>query len=154
MYIDTMTGTGHAVIGTVIAAKIGNPYLALPIALASHYAADAFPHWDTGTNKSKKTKAAMWLQSLLDVGISLVLPFFLIQYLHPTTNLFYVYLMVIVAQLPDWGAAPYYFLNMKFPPFSWMYRSQLYFDNRLDQPWGVILQVVILTVLVIVAKLY
>lgn len=149
-----MTGTGHAVIGTVIAAKIGNPYLALPIAFLSHYAADAFPHWDTGTNQKQKTRIALWVQSVIDVGISLILPYFLIQFLNPTTNLLYVYLMVITAQLPDWGAAPYFFLNMKFPPFSWVYRSQLYFDNRLDQPWGVILQVGILVLLVGVAKLY
>lgn len=149
-----MTGTGHAVIGTVIAAKIGNPYVALPIALISHYAADAFPHWDTGTNKNSKTRAAMWIQSLLDVGISLILPYFLIQYLNPSVNLFYVYLIVLTAQLPDWGSAPYFFLNMKIPPFTWFNRSQQYVDNRLDQPWGVILQVAILALLVLVAKLY
>lgn len=149
-----MTGTGHAVIGTVIAAKIGNPYLALPIAFISHYAADAFPHWDTGTNAKSKTRAAMWIQSLLDVGISLILPYFLIQFLNPSTNLIYLYLLVIIAQLPDWGTAPYYFLKINLPPFTWFYNSQLPFDNRLDQPWGVILQAGILVLLVGVAKLY
>jgi len=34
-----MTATGHAIIGTVIAAKIGNPYLAIPLAIVSHLAA-------------------------------------------------------------------------------------------------------------------
>ena len=125
-----------------------------PIAFLSHYAADAFPHWDTGTNQKQKTRVAMWAQSLLDVGISLILPYFLIQYLNPSANLIYVYALVLTAQLPDWGAAPYFFLNMKFPPFTWWYRSQLYFDNRLDQPWGVILQAGILVLLVGVAKLY
>jgi hypothetical protein len=35
-----MTATGHALIGTVIAAKIGNYALAIPIALGSHFLAD------------------------------------------------------------------------------------------------------------------
>lgn len=39
-----MTATAHAIIGTVIAAKVGNPVLAVPIALASHIIADAIPH--------------------------------------------------------------------------------------------------------------
>ncbi len=149
-----MTGTGHAVIGTVIAAKIGNPFLALPIAFLSHYAADAFPHWDTGTNKAHKSRTAIWIQSLIDVAISLILPYFLIQFLQPGTNLFYLYLIVITAQLPDWGTAPYFFLKITKAPFTWFYKSQLPFDNRLDQPWGVILQVAILVLLVGVAKLY
>ena len=50
-----MTATTHALIGTIIAAKIGNPALAIPIAIASHIAADAIPHWDTATNRKKKT---------------------------------------------------------------------------------------------------
>lgn len=61
-----MTATGHAIMGTALAAAIPNPYLGIPIAILSHIACDAFPHWDTGTNmpmnnpKSKKNAHAIY----------------------------------------------------------------------------------------------
>ena len=61
-----MTATGHALIGTVIAAKIVNPALAIPIALGSHFLADAIPHWDTGTNRDKKSKTRFVVESSID----------------------------------------------------------------------------------------
>src|SRR3990167_7624533 len=68
-----MTATGHAVIGTVIAAKIGNPALAIPLALASHVAADFFPHWDTGFERYKKSENIFIRNSVVDVIMSFTL---------------------------------------------------------------------------------
>ncbi|CAN5133418.1 hypothetical protein BH11PAT1_BH11PAT1_3870 [soil metagenome] len=149
-----MTATGHAVIGTVLASQITNPYIGIPVAILSHLAADSFPHWDTGTNYKKKPFHIFWIQSLIDLGASFVLPFFLISYLSPQPNLFYLYTMVISAQLLDWLAVPYVFLKLRFPPFSWLNNIQKPFDNRLDQPWGVILQVTILLVMIGYAKVF
>lgn len=148
-----MTATGHAIIGTVIAAKIGNPYLAIPIAILSHVAADAFPHWDTGTNRKKKSRTRFWIDSLIDLAISLTLPLFLGPFLNPSTSLAYIYLIVIAAQLLDWLTVPYLFLKINIRPFTWIQQLQLSFDNRLDKPWGVITQAAILLFLIIFAKL-
>jgi len=148
-----MTATGHAIIGTVIAVKIGNPYLAIPLAIVSHIAADAFPHWDTGTNKKKKTHLAFFAQSMIDLTLSYALPYLLVITLFPGTNLIYLYIVVIAAQLLDWLSVPYVFFNWKFPPFTWPYRFQISFDNRLDKPWGIITQVAVLLFLIIFAKL-
>lgn len=148
-----MTATGHAIIGTVIAAKIGNPYLAIPIAMFSHLAADAFPHWDTGTNQKKKSNAALWRDSVIDVTISFIIPYFLITFLNPQTNLIYVYSMVISAQFFDWITAPYVFLKWKFFPFDIPYKLQIPFDNKLDKPWGIITQIAALLVLIVYAKI-
>ncbi len=149
-----MTATGHAVIGTVIAAQISNPLIAIPLALVSHFAADAYPHWDTGTNQKKKSHAALWFHSLLDVIISYIVPFYLIMYLSPTTNLLYVYLLVFCAQFFDWVTAPYVFLHWKFFPFNIPYKLQQPFDNRMDKPWGIVLQVAVLLVLIAYAKVF
>lgn len=148
-----MTATGHAVIGTVIAARIGNPLLAIPIALLSHLAADASPHWDTGTNWRKKSWKYTFIQSFIDVCISIILPFILTIWLFPATNLGYLYLIVFCAQFFDWATAPYFFFKMKFPPFTWANAIQMPVDNRLDKPWGIIVQASILITLVVVAKL-
>lgn len=148
-----MTATGHAIIGTVIAAKIGNPYLAVPIAVLSHIAADAFPHWDTGTNKKKKSHTAFFAQSLLDLGLSFLLPYLLVITFFPDTNLVYLYIIVFAAQFFDWASVPYVFFNWKFPPFNWPYNFQISFDNRLDKPWGIITQAAALLFLIIFAVL-
>lgn len=148
-----MTATGHALIGTVIAAKIGNPVLAVPIALASHFLADALPHWDTGTNKAEKSKRTFFIESMFDVLLGFVLSWLLITWIFPSTNLFYAFLIIIMAQLPDWLTAPYLFFNMKFFPFTNIYHLQKKFDTRLDLPWGFINQVAVIIAIIIFGRI-
>ena len=149
-----MTATGHALIGTVIAAKIGNPMLAVPIAIGSHFLADALPHWDTGTNKEEKTKRTFFIESMFDVLLGFVLSWLRITWFFPSTNLTYAFFIIIIAQLPDWLTAPYLFFDMKFPPFSWSYRLQKAFDNPLGAPWGVINQVVAVIFIIALGKFF
>ena len=130
-----MTATGHALIGTVIAAKVGNPFAAIPIAIASHFLADALPHWDTGYHRKQKSKRKFFIESALDVLLGFVLSFILISLFFPKTNLSYAFLMIIMAQLPDWLTAPYLFFNIKTIPFCWIYKLQKIFDSRKDLPW-------------------
>ncbi len=40
-----MTGFNHAVTGALIAGAVGNPFLAIPLAFASHFVLDAIPHF-------------------------------------------------------------------------------------------------------------
>jgi len=149
-----MTATGHALIGTVIAAKIGNPALAAPIALASHFAADALPHWDTGYHRTHKGKGKFFIQSFLDVILGFVLSYLLINFFFPTTNLTYAFFIILMAQLPDWLTAPYLFLDMKFAPFRWIYKLQKRFDRSLGMPWGVINQVAAVIFIIFLARMF
>ncbi|HYM64964.1 MAG TPA: hypothetical protein VES68_00545 [Candidatus Sulfotelmatobacter sp.] len=148
-----MTATGHALIGTVIAAKVGNPTLAVPIAIASHFLADAFPHWDTGTNKDKKTKNEFVIESFFDVLIGFALSWLIIALFFPSTNLLYAVLIIIMAQLPDWLTAPYLFWGWNFFPFVNIYHLQKKFDSRLGLPWGLVNQVAILVALIAFGKI-
>lgn len=52
-----MLSISHAVTGAFIAVNIGNPYLAIPLILLSHYLEDAVPHWDVGTGMGKGIKS-------------------------------------------------------------------------------------------------
>lgn len=146
-----MTATGHAIIGTVIAVKIGNPALAVPLALASHIAADAFPHWDEGTN-GKKSKERIIVEAVFDVLIGFAISYLIIFVLFPQTNLLYAFLIILISQSLDWLTAPYYFFGIK--PFKIFYKFQKMFDNRMDKPWGIINQVAILVLIVILAKIF
>ncbi|RJQ37278.1 hypothetical protein C4559_03855 [Candidatus Microgenomates bacterium] len=149
-----MTATGHAILGTIIAAKVGNPALAIPIALASHVAADLFPHWDVGTNASKKKIKNLWICASIDVLLGFLISFSILFFLFPQTDLFYAFLIIIVSQSFDWITAPYYFLKLNIPPFSWMYKLQKTFDNPLDKPWGIINQAGILFLITALAKIF
>ncbi len=148
-----MTATGHAIIGTVIAAKIGNPALAVPIAIASHIAADALPHWDTATNIAEKGKKRVIVESFFDVIIGFSLSYLIVIFLFPTTNPSYAFLMILVSQGLDWLMVPYRLFDINFPLSRWTYRFQKLFDNSLDAPWGIITQVVTLVAIIVVAKI-
>lgn len=145
-----MTATGHAIVGTVIAAKIGNPALALPLALASHVVTDAMPHWDTGTNRIGKSRRRLFIDAAMDVGLGFLLSYLLIIWLFPQTNLSYAFLLIVVSQLPDWLTAPYYFFHIKL--FKWAYSFQKLFDNELDLPWGLVTQATVLILSIILAR--
>jgi hypothetical protein len=149
-----MTATGHAIIGTVIAAKFGNPALAIPIALGSHFIADALPHWDTGYHRNQKDKKSFFLQSAADVIIGFLASFAIVSVFFPATNLIYAFFIVLVAQAPDWLTAPYLFFDMDLPPFNWMYKIQKLFDSHLGMPWGVINQVAIAAAVIILGRLF
>lgn len=147
-----MTATGHAIIGTVIAVKIGNPQLAVPLAFASHIAADAFPHWDEGTNGKKKSKEKLIKEAVFDVLLGFAISYLIILVLFPQTSLLYAFLIILASQSLDWITAPYYFFGIK--PFKIFYKFQKTFDNRMDKPWGIINQVAILALIVILAKIF
>lgn len=147
-----MTATSHAIIGTIIAAKIGNPTLAIPIAIASHIALDAIPHWDTATNKNNKTFKKLFIHSFIDVMLGFILSYLLIILFFPATNLSYAFLMIIASQFFDWATAPYYFFKIK--AFKWVYSFQKLFDHDLDLPWGLVIQVILILALVAAAKFF
>lgn len=152
-----MTATSHAVLGTIIAAKIGNPALAIPLAFTSHILADMFPHWDVGTSGHKKNQKSLkleFIQASLDVAFGFILSYLLIFLFFPTTNLKYAFFLIIVSQSLDWITAPYYFLDIKFPPFQWIYKFQKMFDNRMDKPWGIISQIAIIVLVVLIARTF
>lgn len=152
--IQFMTATGHALIGAIIAAKITNPYVAIPLAIASHVAADIFPHWDSGTNSKGKKQARRITEAVVDVVVGFIAAFIILSTLFPQTSLSYAFILIIASQLLDWVTAPYCFLNVKVQPFIWLSKFQSRFHTRLDIPWGIITQVSIIFVLLFLAKLF
>lgn len=134
-----MTATAHAIIGAVIAAKIANPLLAVPLAIGSHIVADMIPHWDVGTHDKTKTSQRLFLDAFVDVFVSFIVGYLIFTFLFPQTNLVYGFFMIIVSQSLDWLTAPYYFFGIK--AFKPIYNFQKIFDNKMKKPWGIIYQV-------------
>ncbi len=146
-----MTATAHAIIGTVIAAKFGNPYLAAPLCLASHFALDLIPHWDTAFGIDKERKRIFW-ETVGDVLLGFTLSYSIIIFLFPQTNVLYAFLMIIIAQLPDWMFAPYYFFGWK--NFKWAYEFGKNTNVDLDKPWGILTQIITVVFVILLGKMF
>jgi len=100
-----MMATAHTLVAGAIASKIGDPALALPITLASHFALDAIPHWDFGTNWRERTKLATGIFAIIDTVFGLAFSFIVFQN-RASTELLITCLVLSV--LPDWLEAPWY----------------------------------------------
>lgn len=143
-----MTATAHALIGASIAAKVINPYLGIPLAIASHFLADLVPHWDAGTNHKKKSLNRFKLEAALDVLLGFALAFIIFRNI---VDPVYLFVMVISSQLPDWLKAPSDMFGFKVPPFSWLDWLGHKLQSRMQLPWGLVTQVVIVGLMVVLS---
>lgn len=98
-----MLSISHAVTGAFIAVKIGNPYLAIPLILLSHYLEDAVPHWDAGTGlgNGSKPKSLAIKHGLIDLALAAILVFI---YFSSHINLPLDPSSSLLVSSPLWGA--------------------------------------------------
>lgn len=104
----------HALTGGVIAYKIGNPLVSLPISFLSHFIVDLLPHWNPSLSKEKKkfghikkrTLELIVLDSLFGLFLGLSLAS---KKLPDTKAAIFVLLGCFLGVLPDLLEAPYYF---------------------------------------------
>lgn len=147
-----MLSIAHGPTGALIASKIGNPYLSIPLILASHFLEDRIPHWDVGqglTGKTKSKKAAFLQELFFDFPLSILIVYLFFQAGRPFD--WRPWLGWFIGLLPDFLEFPYLFLNRrgplikKFAAFhTWCHRST---PNRF---WGLLPQfLVLLTILLL-----
>ena len=113
-----MLETPHVAVGAAIAAKIPNPYIAIPLALVSHLIMDQVPHWNPHSYTEIKTKGQISNNTkylaIVDVAISLGLGFYIASRFLPD----YKHAVVILAAsfaavLPDVIKSPYFLLGKR-----------------------------------------
>jgi hypothetical protein len=143
-----MLDASHAVIGASLAKLIPNPYIGFPLSLLSHFLADICPHWDFMTRKTNRSKITIITISLTDAIIGFTLGYLLFNSTVPT---WYLLSMMFTAQIPDWLEAPYHIFNFNFPPFSSIKQLQSKLHNKMDFPWGLFVQVVVVALFVLTA---
>lgn len=117
-----MLSISHAVTGAVIATNLGNPYLAVPLIIMSHYLEDSISHWDAGTGlgSGKKTRKAALRDGIIDLAIAgiLVLIYYPTSISSPTTFITSPAIWgAFFGLLPDFIEAPRNF--WKYEP-SWL----------------------------------
>lgn len=123
-----MLSISHATTGALIAVKVTNPILAIPLILASHFLLDAIPHWDAGTGLTSKliTPRQAMLQEIPD----LILAVMIIFALYPSSFfLFSNSTLNLQNTAPLWGG----FLAI-LPDFLEAPRNFLHYEPNLLKP--------------------
>ncbi len=111
-----MLETPHVALGAAIATKIPNPYIALPLALLSHFVLDRIPHWNphfyTETKKygkpTKQSTSLALVDSLAALGLGLAIAG---RSLPDTGKFAIIVLCCLLAVLPDQIKTPFFFVK-------------------------------------------
>lgn len=90
-----MTGTNHMLAGALIASLSKNPWVAFPVAFASHFVLDSLPHFGFKSFKDRNRKLLLGV-IFVDAVIMLLLSVYIIYYLP-----FWYLLCSYVAVSPD-----------------------------------------------------
>ena len=142
----------HGTTGALIASKIPNPFISLPLIIASHFLEDRIPHWDVGqglTSQKKSKKVAFFQELFFDFPLSILIVYLFFQVGRPFD--WRPWIGWFVGLLPDFIEFPYIFLNRRgyllkqFARFhSWSHQST---PNKF---WGLLPQaLVLLTILLL-----
>ena len=62
-----MTASNHAATGALVAVAVSQPYIAVPLALAAHFAMDGIPHFGLGRGLGilERNRSKVFVQVLL-----------------------------------------------------------------------------------------
>lgn len=111
-----MLETPHVVVGATIAAKVGNPFLAIPLAFASHFVLDKIPHWNphfyTEMKKYGKPTTASTTLAVVDCFVALGAGLLIAASFLPDWNMAaLVVACSFFAVLPDQVKTPFFFFK-------------------------------------------
>ncbi|MFH0749637.1 MAG: hypothetical protein V1917_01810 [Candidatus Gottesmanbacteria bacterium] len=157
-----MMATAHTLVAGAIAANVGNPALALPLAFASHFLLDSIPHWDFGTNWRKRTKLSTGVFAITDTVVGLTAAWIFFSNTVPPLILA---ACLILSLVPDWLEAPWYifFADQKHTgpkinatPLEKMTYGVYTLTNtthtKAPFPWGLISQIATVTFFLLVLR--
>lgn len=148
--IKRMTATAHALVAGAIAARVGNPFIAVPLAIASHFIMDCVPHWDFGTHWRSRSKTATGTYAIIDTLVGITVAYFLFS---AKVEVVPLMATVIAGVLPDWLETPWYIFfahQKKHEPGTkagfWehvtfnIYKLENQFHAKAEFPFGAITQ--------------
>ncbi|MBI5613377.1 hypothetical protein HY947_00460 [Candidatus Gottesmanbacteria bacterium] len=146
-----MTSTAHTLVGGAIASAIPNPYLAIPLILASHFLMDSIPHWDMGTNWRNRSKRETGALAITETLMGITIAYSLYQGKVETS---FLVLAIIASILPDWLETPWYIFyanQKKHEPGKnasffeklcfFVYKIENMFHSKAQFPLGVFTQI-------------
>lgn len=145
-----MTATAHALVGAAIVSVVPEPVIGLSLAFTSHILLDMIPHWDEGRGWRKKTKLQLLGQGTFDLSLGFVLSY-LVFGIH--LNFYYFLASFIAALFLDLAQVPYWILNWRFPPFSWIYKFQHNIQGKAAPLFGIFTQVATVGLVILAVRI-
>lgn len=128
-----MRAINHTITGAAVGAVIGNPVLALPVALLSHLILDIIPH--SGDKNVQKSSTRFKIELLVDIALSASFLLALALLQPPRWQLLFA--CGVLGAAPDLIWFPYWVLELqgkprKFDPVS----KFLAWIQWSEKPWG------------------
>jgi len=148
-----MLSIAHTATGALIATKISNPLISLPLILASHYIEDSILHWDAGTGLSSgvKTPSDAFKHEIIDMALSIIFILLIFQLPHSQLNL-NAWLGAFVSLIPDFLEAPRNFLKQEPTWLRPINRFHAKFHHSTSNVFvGLLPQLILLIIVVIIA---
>jgi hypothetical protein len=110
-----MLETPHVAVGAAIATKVVNPFLAIPLSLASHFVLDRVPHWNphfyTEMKKYGKPSKRSVNLAMVDSFTALALGVAIAARAMPDTgHAILILICSFMAVLPDQIKTPFFFI--------------------------------------------
>ncbi len=142
-----MLETPHVIIGAAIATKIPNPYISIPLALASHFILDKIPHWNphffTETQKLGKPSKSSTTIALVDEVSALLIGLFIAsQFLPDYGHVITILLACLASVLPDQVKLPYFFLGVRNGLVDRWTKFERTLQVEVGPFWGITAQVI------------
>lgn len=153
-----MLETPHVIVAAAIAYKVGNPAIALPLALGSHFILEKVPHWNPHLNTElrkygKLTSVTMRI-IFLDSSLALLSGFYLASLAMPDINKFLIIILAcLLGIMPDLVEAPYFLWKKKNKMLERLVGFQKSIQNDTTPLPGLFTQLVtILAVIIWISK--
>ena len=145
-----MLETPHVALGAAIAMKIGNPYLAIPLALSSHFLLEKIPHWNPHLNTemkkyghlTNKTKLIIAVDTTLALGLGIFIAF---KALPDSSLSLLVIASSFAAIVPDLLESPYFIFGVKNKYIQKWIALQIKIQIDATPFWGILTQIIVLT---------
>ncbi|MCS7092226.1 MAG: hypothetical protein NZM26_02655 [Patescibacteria group bacterium] len=151
-----MLETPHVVVGAALAAKVVNPFLAIPLSFASHFVLDTVPHWNPHISTEKRRFGHITKKSVLIISADVILALLIgtaisiaISYTQdPNQGIIFNWKQFAVAMLccfaavlPDVIEAPLFFTKYRSKFLEIWLKFQKSIQNDTNFFWGIITQV-------------
>jgi len=144
-----MLETPHVFIGAAIAAKIPNPFIAIPLAFASHFLLEMVPHWNphlnSETEKFGQPTRRSTVITTIDSTLALASGSFIAYQALPNVGQAVLILACsFAAVLPDVLEGPYFFLKMRTAWIKKWVAFQKSIQSDTTPFWGLLTQTLII----------
>ncbi len=146
-----MLETPHVAVGVALAIKLGNPYLAVPLSFASHFALDKIPHWNphtyTETVKNGGPSKSTIIITAIDISVSIALGLGIAYSVLPNKALAVsIVASSLASVLPDVSKYPFFVLKKTRVGLykKWVETERGFQVQTNSLFWGLLTQVLII----------